>query len=111
MDELHLMLRVGVCCSETSSYMPTAGTMLAESIEEKMPTASGSWNEPFGPVRSVSRYGRNGSQLENQSLAALIGQRKTSYKFEDAARKDECVTAPDSISPRVTALWRVSVGK
>ena len=76
MDELHLMLRVGVCCSETSSYMPTAGTMLAKSIEEKMPTASSSWNKPFGPVGLVSRYGRNGSQLKNQSPVALIGQRK-----------------------------------
>ena len=83
-DELHLMLRVGMCCSEISSYMPTAGNMLAESIEEKTPTIPGSWNEPFGPVGSVSRYGRNGSQLENQSPVALIGQpsqANTSYKF------------------------------
>ena len=56
--------------------------MLAESIKEKMPTAFGNWNKPFGLVGLVSRYGRNRSQLKNQSPVVLIGQRKHKLTFK-----------------------------
>ena len=76
-----------------------------------MQTIYGSWNKPLGPVGSVSIYGRNGSQLENQSRVddwtALTGKHK--LQVLKMLPEKMSLLLPDAIFPRIAALWRVGV--
>ena len=97
--------------AERSKCQKPYGTMLAGNIEEKMQTIYGSWNKPLGPVGSVSIYGRNGSQLENQSRVddwtALTGKHK--LQVLRMLPEKMSLLLPDAIFPRIAALWRVGV--